>query len=230
MNNLSLQFIKRSDPRYQIIRDRHYIPNRGTHGQQLHYLIYEGECVIGIISGASAVYGCAPRDKFFKLSKEQRIKQSQLNGIINNTVFRLEVRQKNLATMILSMWRKQIAKDWEHLYGVKVGGFETFVIKESRGGNDDRHGGLYKADNWEHVGITKGNTKTHDKSNNNGGLNTSHKRRKVEPKLIYCYRIKRHKKPVPLPEVYISSWKDKKLAKQRSDRRKKMFNQTGNQK
>lgn len=30
---------KRSDPRYQEIRNRHYIPNHGTFGQQMHYLI-----------------------------------------------------------------------------------------------------------------------------------------------------------------------------------------------
>lgn len=70
--NIELTRCKRSNPEYQAIRDRHYIPNRGTFGQQIHYLIkLDGETV-GIISGASAVYAVKSRDDYFGLTKENK--------------------------------------------------------------------------------------------------------------------------------------------------------------
>ena len=61
-NKVELEFCKRTDSRYKEIRDRHYIPNNGTHGQQIHFLIhYKGE-IVGIISGASSVYGVGARE------------------------------------------------------------------------------------------------------------------------------------------------------------------------
>lgn len=49
--NIKLEQVKRSNLLYQQIRDRHYIPNHGAVGQQIHYLILlDSECV-GIISG-----------------------------------------------------------------------------------------------------------------------------------------------------------------------------------
>ena len=175
--NVELIRCKRSNPEYQEIRDRHYIPNHGTFGQQIHYLIkLDGETV-GIISGASAVYAVKARDDYFGLTKEN--KRVALNSIINNTVFRLEKNLPNLGTQILAMWRKQIAADWEAQYHVRVHGFETFVIE-----NETRKGCMYKADNWEYIGQTKGSTKTHN------GMQNKSKRLDTEVKLIYVKKIK----------------------------------------
>lgn len=150
--NVALIRCKRSNPEYQEIRDRHYIPNHGTFGQQIHYLIKLDGKTVGIISGASAVYAVKARDDYFGLTKEN--KRVALNSIINNTVFRLEKNLPNLGTQILAMWRKQIAADWEAQYHVRVHGFETFVIE-----NETRKGCMYKADNWEYIGQTKGQYK-----------------------------------------------------------------------
>ena len=83
----------------------------------------------GILSGASAVYGVTARDEFFGIENEKR--KVQLNSIINNVVYRLEDAPPNAASQVLAKWRRQIAADWEHLYQVKVAGFETFVIEGS---------------------------------------------------------------------------------------------------
>lgn len=216
---IRLQFVKRTDPRYQEIRDRHYIPNMGTHGQQAHYLIFDEDNLAGIISGASAVHSCAPRDRFFGLSKDRRIKEAQINAIVNNVVFRLERTRPNLATQVLALWRRRIAADWEYLYGVPVAGFETFVIEEVRDYETDRCGTLYRADNWSEVGFTKGNTKAHHKNAKGGGMNTSHSRRDVEPKLIFCRRVKK----AQLPTYYASSWKSPELSKERSRKRAELL-------
>ena len=192
--NIILKRCKRTDEDYQLIRNRHYIPNRGCHGQQLHYLIYLNENIIGIISGASSVYAVKSRDDFFGLTKDN--KKIALNSIINNVVFRLEYHEKNLGTKILKIWRKQIARDWEQRYKVKVHGFETFIIE-----NESRKGALYKADNWSYLGRTVGNTKFHDK-----GLNTMHERKETEQKLIFAVKIPNTK----LCESYTPTWNMKK--------------------
>lgn len=211
---IALQLVKRTDPRYQDIRDRHYIPNRGCHGQQLHYLVYDYGALVGIISGASSVYGCAPRDKFFGLSKDRETKQAQLNQIVNNVVFRLERPRPNLATQVLALWRKRIADDWKFLYNVPVLGFETFVI-EAPG----RVGTLYKADNWTQAGLTQGNTKAHETVSKSGGLNTKHTRRETEPKLIFCLR----RKGVRLIDSYTASWQDPIRARKVAKRRQQLY-------
>ena len=68
--NIHLERCKRSDERYQNIRDRHYIPNHGTIGQQIHYLVFLDNEVCGIISGASSVFAVKSRDEYFGLTKE----------------------------------------------------------------------------------------------------------------------------------------------------------------
>lgn len=188
--NVKLVRCKRSNPDYQTIRNRHYIPNHGTFGQQIHYLIYLDDEIVGIISGASAVYAVKSRDDYFGLTKEN--KKVALNSIINNTVFRLEKNLPNLGTQILAMWRKQIAQDWKAQYGVKVHGFETFVIE-----NDTRKGCMYKADNWDFIGETKGSTKTHN------GMQNPSQRLSTEVKLIYVKKIKHTK----LATEYTPTWR-----------------------
>lgn len=206
-----LEFCKRTNPIYQEIRNRHYIPNRGTHGQQIHFLIHYREQVVGIISGASSVYSVKARDEFFNIPNDRKKKTKYyLPAIVNNSVFRLEYHEKNLATRILKKWRNVIADLWEQIYGVPVIGFETFVVEE-----DWRKGTIYKADNWVYVGETAGSTKTHR------GLRNPSQRVKTEKKMIYCRWIK-HKPIVPTKE-YISSWRaETKEEKERAKRIKQL--------
>lgn len=207
---IGLKLVKISDPRYQDIRDRHYIPNRGQIGQQLHYLIYDNDELVGIIAGAGATFSVKSRNDFFGLDEDPQIRGKQLNGIVNNTVFRIEKTRPNLATQVLARWRKQVAKDWEELYNVKVVGFETFVIEERREGMSDRTGNLYLADNWTRVGVTKGFSPTRIHGQ---GLDGKRERQKSDPKIILCKRVmvgkRKKRRPLELPLEYNSSWRDK---------------------
>jgi hypothetical protein len=192
--NPELEFCKRTNPIYQDIRNRHYIPNNGTHGQQIHFLIHYNHQVVGIISGASSVYGVSERDKFFRIPSEQKVKQKlYLPAIVNNVVFRLEYHEPNLGTKVLSKWRKAMSEFWEEIYGVPVIGFETFIVE-----TDTRKGSMYKADNWTFVGQTKGSTKKHN------GLQNKGERLITDIKLTYC-RWK--DKPVVPTVEYVSSWR-----------------------
>lgn len=208
MSEIKLEFCKRTDERYKEIRDRHYIPNRGTQGQQIHFLIHYKEKIVGIISGASSVYGVKSRDAFFKIPKDKKQKEKfYLPSIINNVVFRLEYHEKNLATRVLKKFRKVVSELWKEIYDVDVIGFETFVIEE-----DWRKGTLYKADNWECVGETAGSTKTHK------GMKNKSSRNKTEKKLIYCKWIN-GKEEIPTKE-YISSWRNETI--EEKERNKKI--------
>ncbi len=93
-----------------------------------------------------------------------------INGIIDNTLFRLELHEYTLASQIVSLWRKVVVKDWESLYGVKPYGFETFVEYAEIDANRQRVGSLYLADNWTLVGETAGNTRNHIGKGLTGGL------------------------------------------------------------
>ena len=193
-NDIQLEFCKRSDPRYQEIRDRHYVPNNGCHGQQIHFLIWYKDNIVGIISGASSVYAVKSRDDFFNIPCNRDEKQKKyLPAIINNVVFRLECHEKNLATRVLAKFRKVAAELWFELYNIPVIGFETFVVEE-----DWRKGALYKADNWTFCGQTAGSTKSHK------GLINKSERVKTNSKLVYCRWAK---KPVVPRVEYVSSWK-----------------------
>lgn len=211
---IKLEYVKRSDNRYQDIRNRHYIPNRGTHGQQIHFVIHYNDRIVGIISGASSVYGVKARDEFFRIPKDRNIKQRYyLPAIINNTVFRLEYHEKNLATRVLSKFRRVSADLWEQIYDVPVIGFETFVIE-----TDYRKGTLYKADNWTYVGDTVGNTKAHK------GLNNPSIRYKTDVKMVYCRWVKG--KPIIPSKEYKSSWRSETLEeKERAKRIRKLKNE-----
>ena len=108
---------------------------------------------------------------------EKQLKTRQLNSLVNNNIFKLDLPIPNLASIVLKMWRKQIAKDWEELYGVEVYGYETFVIEERLWNGQTRNGGCYRADNWELVGITKGygKTNTRGRTHNNKLLQSKNK-------------------------------------------------------
>lgn len=188
--NINLLRVKRTDSRYQEIRDRHYVKNKGCFGQQIHYLILDSEDIIGIISGSSATYAVRSRDEYFGITAQNR--QVALNSIVNNSVFRLEKHEMNLGTRVLKIWRNQISRDWEAAYGVRVHGFETFVQEE-----DYRKGSVYKADNWKLLGETNGSAKTHS------GMGNKSERMGTTKKLIFAIKIPKTK----LCDNYVSTWR-----------------------
>ena len=233
---IQLALCQRTHPAYLQFRDRHYVSNSGCHGQQLHYLVMIDGKLHGILSGASAVYGTKTRDQFFGLSKEKDLRHAQLSSLICNVVYRLEDAPKNAATQVLAAWRRQIAADWEYLYQVKVAGFETFVIEGSYNDRDElvtdrtRTGALYRADNWQMLGITSGNTKVHSAANNSGGMNAAHTRKEVCKKLIFAKRLmercegkKRQFRPIPLATSYQATWRDPEAQKAVQARRRELL-------
>ena len=227
--DLLLEFCSSGDPRYEKIRKDHYVVNKGCHGQQVHFLIWYKNEIVGIISGGSAVYATAARDTFFGINKENRTKV--LNGIVDNVVFRLSNHERNLGSRVLSLWEKTTARVWETIYETKVFGYETFVVREGlmreeiteskdrlgrpvhrvitipdEEGNV-RRGSMYKAANWVYAGETSGSSKGHDGVGLTGGkTGKGHYLRKTTPvKNVYCKWVFGYNTPVE--SIYKSSWK-----------------------
>jgi hypothetical protein len=201
--------IKRSNPLYVKYREDHYIEDRGTVGQQIQYLITYGGRDVGVIGGASAVFANEPRDDYFSLSTIKDEKTVQLNSIINNNIFKLDFPAPNLATLVLSKWRRTIAQHWEYIYGVKVSGFETFVVEERLWDGRKRDGNCYRADNWLQLGITKGYGDTNVRS------------REVKSKTLQARKLVYGKKikGIPLCSEYSAAWNDPVVQKQVQKRR-----------
>ena len=165
------------------------------------------------VGGSSAVFSNQSRDEYFDLDTDTAIKSKQLNSIINNNIFKLNYPAPNLATIVLSLWRKQIAVDWQELYGVEVAGFETFVVEERLWNGKTRNGACYRAENWELAGITKG----YGEKNVRG--RKSKEKSLQAKKLVYCRRIKGKK----LCTEYQTSWNDPEKTKEMSIKRSVMM-------
>ena len=208
-----LELVPRSNPLYVAWRKNHYIPDRGVVGQQLQYLVFYGNDVVGVIGGASAVYSNQARDEYFGLSNDKDIKTRQLNSIINNNIFRITAPYPNLASIVLSKWQKRICKDWHELYGIKPAALETFVIQQRLWDGRQRDGACYRASGWELAGISKGykntNVRNRDVTNKSQGSR----------KLVYCKKIK----GVELNTAeYKTAWFDKKRQAQLEKKRQGM--------
>lgn len=179
---LELHRVSRSNLLYQEFRNRHYVPNRGQVGRQFHYLIMAAGDVVGIISGASSAYAIGSRNEFFGDGFNR-------DDVINNSVFRLERNEPNMATRILKIWRFRIAADWGARYGNPPIGFETMV-------EPPLTGTIYAADNWTMVGLTSG----HKKILKAGVFHYED----TVPKLVFCKRavheVKRMSPCMPLNE------------------------------
>lgn len=199
---IAFEFCTQTNSRFVALRREHYVPIKGTHGQQIHFLIWRraqtGWVLAGAISGASAVWSTPARDKFFGITTANRTQR--LNGIVDNVFFRLQLAEPNLATRILASWRKIIRVVWENLYGAKVFGFET-LIDDLR--DPERIGTIYKADNWVFAGKTEGSTKAHGKGGLTGGLTgTPYVRHHTSIKFVFCKTD-----AAIIDQAYSSSWK-----------------------
>ena len=136
-----------------LVDRHHYLGCKHIVGASLKYLIYlDGQlaCLLGWGSAAWKV-GC--RDHFIGWSHEKRTQR--LNGIANNTRFLILpwIRVQHLASKVLSISARLLAKDWEERFQEELLLLETFVDRSRFRGT------CYKAANWQYLGNTKGSGK-----------------------------------------------------------------------
>lgn len=166
---------KKSDEDIKYLMSIHYSQPKGFVGRQIIYKIYQDDLFLGAIGAGSATMHLPNRNEYFG-------DKFELNKIINNTFFHLISHEdKNLGTKVLKLFRKQSPIDWEEKYGDKVIGFETLVELP-------RSGSIYKADNWDYVGTTKGFTCKRiggNSTENWSGVRVWDKEN-LRPKLVFC--------------------------------------------
>jgi hypothetical protein len=131
----------------------HYLGYQPLPGAQLRYFAVANGTVLGLIGFGAAAWKTAPRDRFIGWSSEKR--QNRLHLIVNNARFLILpwVQCKYLASRVLSMATRRLARDWQKRYGYRPVLAETFVEIPRFQGT------CYKAANWIYLGETKGRGK-----------------------------------------------------------------------
>lgn len=137
-----------------ILAQHHYLGFGGAVGQNLQYLVRDGQHrpVACAVFGAAA-WKCQDRDRFIGWSVQQR--QRNLALVANNSRLLILpwVRVPQLGSWILGQVAGRIARDWQTKYGHPVVLLETFVERERFRGT------VYRAANWQPVGVTAGRTR-----------------------------------------------------------------------
>ena len=132
----------------------HYLSFGGTVGQNLQYVVadHQGRRLACLVFGAAA-WKCADRDRFIGWSAEQR--QRNLALIANNTRFLVlpSVQVPRLGSWILGQVAGRLAGDWQAKYGQGIVLLESFVEQPRFAGT------VYRAANWQRVGVTAGRTR-----------------------------------------------------------------------
>jgi hypothetical protein len=129
-----------------------YVPSNASVGRRIDWLIYEDDSFpaqpIGMIGIGSSVYP-PPKDLLNRMGLSKSEYKDIFNSVCNNWRFCMVKSIKNAGTKILKELRKIAPLAWKEKYGDELNHIITFVA----GGNN---GAVYRADNWEVVGMTAG--------------------------------------------------------------------------
>jgi len=119
-------------------------------GRQLRYLVGSDHGWLGAIGFGSAALYLEDRDQWIGWTQAQRMEHLPRVLNMNRFLIRPRVRCENLASQVLGLCARRVAKDFERRYGLRPWLLESFVDRSQYDGC------CYKAANWIHVGQTKG--------------------------------------------------------------------------
>jgi hypothetical protein len=134
----------------KLVATHHYLGYRPLCGAQLRYLIGCEHGYVGALGFSAAALHLRARDRWIGWSHAAR--QTHLRHVVANSRFVIArgVRVKNLASKVLAMAQKRLAKDWHEVYGYSPLLLETYVESKRFEATS------YRAANWIHVGRTRG--------------------------------------------------------------------------
>jgi hypothetical protein len=135
------------------VRRYHYLGHRLIPGAQLRYFVRTADQVVALLSFGASAWKTKPCDDLIGWTKEQR--ERNLHLVVNNSRFLILpwVRQKNLASRILSLISRRLPQDWHAVYAYSPVLIETFVERPRFTGT------CYRAANWQQLGDTQGRGK-----------------------------------------------------------------------
>ena len=117
-------------------------------GRQINWLIMCDKTCIGVIGLGSSVMAMKPRDNFIGWNKEVRL--HNLVKTANNWRFTVSpIAPKNTGSKALSLLLKVCRFEWKKKFDDNLVLLETLV-------EPPRNGGVYLANGWINVGMTKG--------------------------------------------------------------------------
>ncbi|MDN5850945.1 MAG: IS4 family transposase, partial [Nitrococcus sp.] len=118
-------------------------------GAQLRYLIRSRAGYLGALSFSAPARRLAAREAF--IGWDEATRQAKLQRVVNNSRFLIlpSVKVPHLASHVLGLAARRLARDWQAVYGVAPVLLETFV-------DQDHRGTCYRAANWTEIGHTTG--------------------------------------------------------------------------
>ena len=134
----------------KLVSTHHYLGYRPLCGAQLRYLISCEHGYVGALGFSAAALYLKARDRWIGWSHAAR--QAYLRYVVANSRFVIarQVKVVNLASKVLAMAQKRLAKDWQQAYGYRPLLLETYVESKRFAAT------CYRAANWIYVGRTRG--------------------------------------------------------------------------
>jgi Druantia protein DruA/Transposase DNA-binding/Transposase Tn5 dimerisation domain/Transposase DDE domain len=134
----------------KLVATHHYLGYRPLCGAQLRYLIVCEHGYVGALGFSAAALYLKARDRWIGWSHQAR--QAHLRYVVANSRFVIAcgVKVANLASKVLGMAQRRLAKDWAQAYGYRPLLVETYVESKRFGATS------YRAANWIYVGKTCG--------------------------------------------------------------------------
>ncbi len=147
--------LKHEESAYALLMEtHHYLGAIPKIGETLWYVSTYQSQWVALISFSAAALKCTARDQW--IGWGYRHQTGRLKLIVNNSRFLIlpSFTEKNLGSRILSLCLKRLSTDWVEKYQHPVVLVETFVDPERF------HGGVYRASNWQAIGMTRGFRRT----------------------------------------------------------------------
>jgi len=196
----------RASHRWNELMDKyHYLGSGPLCGAQVRYLIQSpGHGALGGLAFSGAAWGVGARDRW--IGWDPWTRRHGLGKVVCNSRFLILpwVKVPHLASHVLSIGVRRLAKDWLERYGYKPVLVETFVEKGKFKGTS------YRAANWVHVGATCGRGRQDGKN-----------KWAVPVKDVYVYALRRDARkklcigpPKPVPERRegaVGDWAEEEL-------------------
>lgn len=139
---------------HQLLERYHYLGYSGAVGENVQYLARDarGRELAVMVFGAAA-WKVAARDQFIGWSDRQRAQR--LGWLANQQRFLILpwVQVLHLASHLLALATRRLARDWQSRYGHRIWLVETFVEHERFAATS------YQAAGWTPVGQTTGRTR-----------------------------------------------------------------------
>jgi len=133
-----------------LVNQYHYLGYQKLLGHRLKYLVLVEELPVAALCWGAAALKIGVRDRFIGWSEKQ--KKLYLGRIANNSRFLIFpwVVAPHLASHVLSLNIRRLARDWEQQFHQPLWLLETFVDPSRFKGTS------YKAANWKFLGHTQG--------------------------------------------------------------------------